>query len=287
MKTKPALLGLLLIAALMLVACGAAGAEPEMPATAAGEPMAKGDEAAQDSSMAKTGEAAMAEDSTMAKVDDTAMAEDSTMAKAGDTAMAEDSAMAKAGDTAMAEDSAMAKAGEGTEGESHGAVGDTAMAGDEAMAEGAALPAWLMAELVDVNTGQPFAIADQQGKVVLVETLAVWCSNCLRQQKEIQALHTALGERADLVSVGLDIDLNESPEQLRAHAKRHGFDWTYAVATPEVAREIGQLYGNLFLNPPSTPMLVVDRQGQVHPLPFGIKSAGELQEALAPFLGGS
>jgi thiol-disulfide isomerase/thioredoxin len=223
----------------------------------------------------------------MAKTGDAAIAEDNTMAKASDAATGEDSTMAKTGDGAMGEDSTTAKTDEGATGESHGAVGDTAMAGDESMAEGAALPAWLMAELVDVNTGQPFAIADQRGKVVLVETLAVWCSNCLRQQQQIQALHEALGEGADLVSVGLDIDLNESPEQLRAHAGRHGFDWTYAVATPEVAREIGQLYGNLFLNPPSTPMLVVDRQGQVHPLPFGIKSAGELQEALAPFLGGS
>ena len=57
-------------------------------------------------------------------------------------------------------------------------------------------------------------------------------------------------------------------------AKRHG----------EVSREIAQLYGDLFLNPPSTPMLIVDRKGGAHPLPFGIKSAESLQEALAPFL---
>ena len=52
----------------------------------------------------------------------------------------------------------------------------------------------------------------------------------------------------------------------------------------EVAREIGQLYGDQFLNPPSTPMLIVDRQGKVHLLPFGRKTAEDLQEALAPFL---
>jgi hypothetical protein len=51
-----------------------------------------------------------------------------------------------------------------------------------------------------------------------------------------------------------------------------------------VAREIGQLYGDQFLNPPSTPMLIVDRHGEVHLLPFGRKSADDLQEALAPFL---
>jgi hypothetical protein len=159
------------------------------------------------------------------------------------------------------------------------AAGDAMM--DKPMAE---LPAWFSASLTDVNTGQTFTVADYQGKVVLVETLAVWCSNCLKQQREVLALHQALGERDDFVSVGIDIDLNESAEQLKDHAGRNGFDWVYAIATPEVARAISDLYGVNFLNPPSTPMLIIDRHGQVHPLPFGIKSAAELQAALEPFL---
>jgi hypothetical protein len=31
-------------------------------------------------------------------------------------------------------------------------------------------------------------------------------------------------------------------------------------------------------------MLIIDRQGKVHPLPFGVKSAADLQAALQPFL---
>jgi hypothetical protein len=31
-------------------------------------------------------------------------------------------------------------------------------------------------------------------------------------------------------------------------------------------------------------MFIVDRQGEVHPLPFGIKDPKTLQEALTPFL---
>jgi hypothetical protein len=152
---------------------------------------------------------------------------------------------------------------------------------DDPMVE---LPAWFSASLTDVNSGQSFTVADYQGKVVLVETLAVWCSNCLKQQREVLALHQALGERDDFISVGLDIDLNESADQLRDHAERNGFDWVYAIATPEVARAISDLYGVNFLNPPSTPMLIIDRHGQAHPLPFGIKSAADLQAALEPFL---
>ena len=48
--------------------------------------------------------------------------------------------------------------------------------------------------------------------------------------------------------------------------------------------EISALYGAQYLNPPSTPMLIIDKNGEVHTLPFGIKSAEDLQSALIPFL---
>jgi hypothetical protein len=44
--------------------------------------------------------------------------------------------------------------------------------------------------------------------------------------------------------------------------------------------------GEQYLNPPSAPMFVVDRQGGVHALPFGVKSADALQKALQPYLDG-
>jgi len=56
------------------------------------------------------------------------------------------------------------------------------------------------------------------------------------------------------------------------------------VAPVEVAREIGLLYGDQFLNPPSTPMLIIDTHGEVHLLLFGHKTAAELKSALTPFL---
>jgi hypothetical protein len=31
-------------------------------------------------------------------------------------------------------------------------------------------------------------------------------------------------------------------------------------------------------------MFIIDRHGMVHPLPFGVKSAADLQKALEPFL---
>jgi PBP1b-binding outer membrane lipoprotein LpoB len=145
-------------------------------------------------------------------------------------------------------------------------------------------PPWFSASLTNAASGERFTIQDLKGKVVLVETLAMWCSNCRKQQEQVKALHALLGERDDFVSLGLDIDPNENTADLKTYIEKNGFDWTYAVAPAEVGRELGQTYGEQFLNPPSTPMLIIDRHGVAHPLPFGIKSAEALLEALQPFL---
>ncbi|PKN95469.1 MAG: hypothetical protein CVU44_01940 [Chloroflexi bacterium HGW-Chloroflexi-6] len=156
-----------------------------------------------------------------------------------------------------------------------------AMSGEDSMM---AAPAWFGVQLTNVRSGETFSINDFKGKVVLVETLAMWCPNCKKQQMQVQALHEQLGDNPDFVSIGLDIDPNENADDLKTYTDSNGFDWVYAVAPAEVSSELSNLYGAQFINPPSTPMFIIDRKGEVHLLPFGIKSAEELMEALEPFL---
>ncbi len=145
-------------------------------------------------------------------------------------------------------------------------------------------PAWFAVPLVDVRTGQPFTINDHQGKVVLVETLAMWCSLCFKQQTEVKLLHERLAGEDRFVSIGLDIDINEQAQDLKTYTENNQFDWQYAISPVEVAREISNLYGAQFLNPPSTPILVIDKDGEVHLMNFGIKTADELYDFIAPLL---
>lgn len=197
-----------------------------------------------------------------------------------------DAAMDSKKDEAMMEDEAMTKdnmAEEPMDDEQGDEMGSNDSMMDEEMMT---TPVWFSAPLVDVHTGASFTIDELEGQVVLVETMAVWCSNCLRQQREVQALHSALGERDDFTSIALDIDPNENADILRNFAVQNGFDWLYVVAPAEVASQFGELYGQQFLNPPSTPILLIDRHGEVHTLPFGIKTAGELQNNVESLLEG-
>jgi hypothetical protein len=155
---------------------------------------------------------------------------------------------------------------------------------DDTQAPAKDTPAWFDVPLVDVRTDQTFTINDHHGKVILVETLAMWCSSCLKQQNEVKALHELLSADDRFVSIGLDIDINEVAEDLKAYTDKNQFDWLYVIAPVEVAREISMLYGAQFLNPPSTPILVIDKSGEVHLMNFGLKSADDLYDFVTPLL---
>lgn len=145
-------------------------------------------------------------------------------------------------------------------------------------------PEWFDYELVDVNTGESFTMNDYAGKVVLLETMAIWCPNCIRQGLEVAKLHELLEEPNDLVSISLDVDINEDAPALKEYTQEFGFDWHYAVAPILVARALGNLYTAQYLNPPLSPMLIIDRHGDVHHLEYGHKSAEKLLEWVQPYL---
>jgi cytochrome oxidase Cu insertion factor (SCO1/SenC/PrrC family) len=147
-----------------------------------------------------------------------------------------------------------------------------------------ARPDWFDMELTDVQTGKTFTMNDYTGKVVLLETMAIWCPNCVVQANEVRNLHELLGNPADLISVTLDVDFNEDEASLKEYASGYGFDWHFAVAPLLVARALGNLYTAQYLNPPLSPMLIIDRDGNVHHLEYGLKEAETLQKIVEPYL---
>src|SRR5690242_18363765 len=75
-------------------------------------------------------------------------------------------------------------------------------------------PEWFGMELTDVQTGETFTMNDYAGKLVLLETMAIWCPNCIVQATQVQKLHEALGNPEDLISVTLYVDSHEDDAAL-------------------------------------------------------------------------
>lgn len=139
--------------------------------------------------------------------------------------------------------------------------------------------ALLALKLVDVRSGATFTLgALAAEKPLLVEAMAIWCTTCRAQQREVVEAH----QLAEFHSVGIDVDPNERPEDLAAYAEREGFDWRFAMAEVQLVQLLTDRYGFAVTNPPSTPTFVISAEGGIRALEFGrVRSAAELVAELA------
>jgi len=133
-------------------------------------------------------------------------------------------------------------------------------------AASAAADPLLAVALTDVRSGESFTLAELAAdQPVLLEPMAVWCSNCRAQQHEVKQAHAD----GSFVSVSLDVDLSESAADLAAYADREGFDWHFAMADRDLYHVLQERFGVAVTNPPSTPLIVIEPGGVVRPLEFG------------------
>jgi thiol-disulfide isomerase/thioredoxin len=136
---------------------------------------------------------------------------------------------------------------------------------------------WKNIPLKDIRTGETFTIG-QFKRPILLESFAVWCPTCTKQQNVIKDLHKELGD--DVVSISLDTDPNEDEERVREHIKQNNFNWYYAVSPVSLTKKLIDEFGVGIVNAPSAPVVIICN-GQDRKLGRGVKSVEELKEALA------
>ena len=137
---------------------------------------------------------------------------------------------------------------------------------------------WATETLTDVASGETFRLADLAGRPIIIETMAIWCTNCLRQQGHVYEALETLGAGV-LEYVLVDVDPSESAAALAAYRERHGFTGRYVIASQEFARALADEFGDQVLNPPATPMVVIGTDGRVTLTPYGqSKSPDEVVE---------
>lgn len=250
-------LTLLLLLALLLVACGGTEtpAEPSTSDTATSEEMM--DESMDDEMM----EESMDDEEMMDEaMDDEEMMEEESM----DEEMADsehEEGMAEMEET-MEEAEAMS---------------DDMMDDDMAMSD---LPLWMTTELTDVRTGETFTFADFAGKTVFVEPMATWCTNCRRQLGNVAEARAQLADNPDVVFVGLSVETTIGNGDLANYTNETGFDWTFAVATPEMLISLAETFGQTVTNPPSTPHFIIRPDGTTTDLTTGYEGPEELLQSI-------
>lgn len=140
-------------------------------------------------------------------------------------------------------------------------------------------PAWMDFELTNVVTGETFRISDFKGKPVLLESFAVWCPTCLRQQQEMQKMQGDEGD--DIVHVSLDTDPNEDEGQVREHAEANDLNWYFAVAPIELTNALRDEFGLGIISASSAPVVLICADQSSRFLGRGVKSAETLLSEVA------
>lgn len=138
-------------------------------------------------------------------------------------------------------------------------------------------PAWLDIELTEVNTGEPFTLADFPGKTIYIEPMATWCPKCRAQQQVVRDdVLPAFAESDDVLFLSLSVGENIADADLAAYSEREGFDWMFAIASPEMLSELVASYGRGVVTPPSTPHFFVRPDLSVTELWTGSHSGEEI-----------
>ena len=128
-------------------------------------------------------------------------------------------------------------------------------------------------ELQSLN-GDPVALSDYRGSVVLVNLWATWCGPCRAEIPDFEAAYQA---RKDEGFVVLGVNLEESPETVEPFLAE--FEVTYPVVLDERGQVMKEYRGR------GLPMsFIVDREGVIQVRHMGLLTAGQLDDYLAKLL---
>ena len=137
------------------------------------------------------------------------------------------------------------------------------------------VPAWQKLALTNVRTGESFTLADFAGQTVFVEPMATWCTNCRKQLGNVKAAKAELAAD-DVVFVGLSVETALDHATLASYADGAGFDWLWAVVTPEMLQALAGEFGQTIANPPATPHFIIRPDGSTTDLVTGIEPAEQI-----------
>lgn len=92
------------------------------------------------------------------------------------------------------------------------------------------------AEFTDLD-GNPVDLSDFHGKLVLIDFWESWCGPCLQVFPAMQDLREEFPDEFEMLAV--TVGLTEGPEEARAFAEEHGYDFTWLYDQNGVFEQLG------------------------------------------------
>lgn len=140
-------------------------------------------------------------------------------------------------------------------------------------------PDWTRLTLTDARSGASFTLADFAGKVVYVEPMATWCSNCRAQQREVRAILDRFSAD-EVVFLSLSVEIGLGTQALSDYAATNDFQWRFAVASQDLLNALVAQFGRSVATPPATPHFFIAPDGTVSALSTGMHNAARLEELI-------
>ncbi len=121
--------------------------------------------------------------------------------------------------------------------------------------------------------GTPHSISEWDGKILIVNFWATWCTPCRKEIPEFISLQEELGDRG-LQFIGIAID---KPDETRHFMQEIGINYPILVDEDMGMRMVGE-YGNRLMALPYT--VIVDREGTIVHTHMGEISRQALEKLL-------
>jgi thiol-disulfide isomerase/thioredoxin len=124
--------------------------------------------------------------------------------------------------------------------------------------------------------GPKISSADLQGKVVLIDFWATWCSPCKKEMPGYQKLLDLYGSRGFVV-LGFKFDVMKDTEEPVLFARKIGVNYPLAVASANLRKQFGGIEGL-----PTT--MLYDRQGILRNKVIGFEYTEVIESEVKPLL---
>ena len=123
--------------------------------------------------------------------------------------------------------------------------------------------------------GEAFSLDQFRGKVVVLDLMATWCNPCAIQMDELNQLRAKYSEN-QVVILSIDVDTQETTQQLREFKEEHVANWRFAFDTDGVGNKYGAS---------SIPTLaIIDQDGRLQWKHSGVTTFEDLKDRIEPLL---